>query len=135
MDGKDPVNPGHYKGDTVMVVIEQFGLGFCLGNVVKYVLRAKDKNGVEDLKKANWYLQREIATQDPEAKTMAQLQQEVDDLRRQLLHRDKENTEYSQAITAACEQQVLKESDGQLSEQQEQAKRKLLDLWQRDRTE
>lgn len=84
MDGKDPVNPGHYKGDTVMVVIEQFGLGFCLGNLVKYVLRAKEKNGVEDLKKANWYLQREIATQDPEAKTMAQLQQEVDNLKQQL---------------------------------------------------
>ena len=50
----DPVNPPHYKGDYVMRIIEDFGLSFCLGNVVKYVLRAKEKNGIEDLKKGNY---------------------------------------------------------------------------------
>jgi len=44
----------------VIDIIEGFGLGFCLGNVVKYVLRHKQKAGIEDLKKARWYLDRQI---------------------------------------------------------------------------
>lgn len=32
------------------------GLGFCAGNVIKYVCRYKNKNGVEDLKKARHYI-------------------------------------------------------------------------------
>lgn len=60
----DPVNhPPHYQsgGLEVIDVIEGFKLNFHLGNVVKYVLRAEHKNApVEDLKKAAWYLQREI---------------------------------------------------------------------------
>jgi hypothetical protein len=35
-------------------------MGFVLGNVIKYVWRADMKNGIEDLKKARWYLDREI---------------------------------------------------------------------------
>ena len=31
-------------------------LGFCEGNIVKYIARWKTKNGVEDLKKARWYI-------------------------------------------------------------------------------
>jgi hypothetical protein len=46
-------------------VIEAFDLGFCLGNAAKYILRAGHKGGPEqrreDLKKAIWYLQREIS--------------------------------------------------------------------------
>lgn len=60
----DPVNPSHYRGDYVMRIIEDFGLGFCLGKVVKYCLRARDKNGIEDLKKARWYLDREIQNRE-----------------------------------------------------------------------
>jgi hypothetical protein len=60
----DSVNhPPHYEsnGSEVIDIIEAFELGFHLGNVVKYVLRAKKKNGTEDLKKARWYLDRQIA--------------------------------------------------------------------------
>lgn len=57
----DPINPAHYQGDYVMRIIEDFSLGFCLGNVVKYILRAPNKGKIEDLKKARWYLEREIA--------------------------------------------------------------------------
>ncbi len=57
----DPVNPAHYRGDRVMRIIEEFDLGFCPGNVVKYLLREREKGGVVDLKKARWYLDREIA--------------------------------------------------------------------------
>lgn len=60
----DAVNPKHYSGDLVMRIIERFKLGFCLGNVVKYVLRHDQKNGLEDLKKARWYLDREIAVRE-----------------------------------------------------------------------
>jgi hypothetical protein len=61
----DTVNhPQHYGGDTTyeaIKVIEAHGLGFCLGNAVKYLLRAGKKgDAVEDLKKAAWYIQREI---------------------------------------------------------------------------
>lgn len=56
----DPVNPAHYRGDLVMRIIETFGLGFCLGNVIKYLLRHRDKAGLEDLEKAAWYLNRAI---------------------------------------------------------------------------
>lgn len=62
----DAVNhPSHYKapnGIEAIDVIEGFGLGFRLGNLVKYVLR-KDRKGapLQDLRKARWYLNREIA--------------------------------------------------------------------------
>ena len=62
----DSVNhPSHYGGadnpHEAIKCIDAHGLGFCLGNVVKYVLRA-DKKGaaIEDLEKAAWYLNHEI---------------------------------------------------------------------------
>lgn len=60
----DPVNsPSHYKagGMEVIDIIEAYELNYRLGNVVKYVLRADRKGkAVQDLKKAIWYLQREV---------------------------------------------------------------------------
>jgi len=59
----DPVNhPKHYTfgGVEVIDAIEAWGLGYHLGNVVKYVVRHDKKGGVEDLKKARWYLTRYI---------------------------------------------------------------------------
>lgn len=61
----NPVNPNHYKaanGLETIDVIRAFTDGlngveaFCIGNVLKYVTRYSNKNGVEDLKKARWYL-------------------------------------------------------------------------------
>ena len=48
----------HYKDFPIQPVefIHKNGLGFIVGNVVKYVVRYKQKNGVEDLKKARHYL-------------------------------------------------------------------------------
>lgn len=60
-------HPAHYKagGMEAIDVIESFDLGFCLGNTTKYVLRAGRKgDAVEDLKKARWYLDREIANRE-----------------------------------------------------------------------
>lgn len=58
-------HPDHYGGDTTyetIKVIEAWGLGFHLGNAVKYISRAgkKSRNALEDLEKAKWYLDREI---------------------------------------------------------------------------
>lgn len=58
-------HPAHYGGADnpyeAIKVIEAWRLGFCLGNVVKYIARAGKKGSlVEDLKKARWYLDREI---------------------------------------------------------------------------
>jgi hypothetical protein len=58
-------HPSHYTDGKIEVIdfIEDKKLNFNLGNVVKYVARAgkKDKSKeLEDLKKAFWYLEREI---------------------------------------------------------------------------
>ena len=62
----DPVNhPAHYKvgGIETIDFIEAKKLGYNLGNVVKYLTRADHKgNKLEDLRKAQWYLTREINT-------------------------------------------------------------------------
>ena len=63
-------HPPHYKGKgmEVIEVIQAFGLGYNLGNVVKYILRAGKKGKrykkVEDLKKAQWYLNIEIQREE-----------------------------------------------------------------------
>lgn len=59
-------NPKHYThgGIKTLDYIEAKELGFSLGNVVKYVSRAGKKNKktkLEDLKKAQFYLNREIS--------------------------------------------------------------------------
>lgn len=62
-------HPSHYQSSTIEVieVIEAFGLGFNLGNAIKYILRAGKKNLlVEDLEKAVWYLKREIESNNKE---------------------------------------------------------------------
>lgn len=62
--GDDPTNPNYYKqgGMEVIDIIEKFGLGFHVGNALKYILRAGSKTAsVElDLGKALWYIRRAI---------------------------------------------------------------------------
>ena len=56
-------NPPHYKSGGIETIdfIESKELNYRLGNVIKYITRADHKgNRAEDLKKALWYLQREI---------------------------------------------------------------------------
>lgn len=60
----DPVNhPKHYTGHPSGIECIQITehMGFCLGNAMKYIWRADLKNdAIEDLKKAVWYINREI---------------------------------------------------------------------------
>jgi hypothetical protein len=53
------VGGSHYrdKGIQPIIYIHANDLGFCEGNVVKYVTRWRDKNGVADLRKAIHYLE------------------------------------------------------------------------------
>ena len=57
-------HPPHYtegRAHEPIDVIEDWQLGYHLGNVIKYVSRCDRKgDGIEDLRKAAWYLQREI---------------------------------------------------------------------------
>ena len=65
MTKADMVNhPPHYKAGGIETIdfIEAKGLGYHLGNVVKYVSRADLKGAkLEDLKKAQWYLNRAVS--------------------------------------------------------------------------
>lgn len=56
-------HPSHYNAGKyeVIDVIEDWSLGFNLGNAVKYIARADHKgDAVTDLEKAEWYIRREI---------------------------------------------------------------------------
>lgn len=57
---KDNINPSHYKQGNIEVIdfILDQKLTYVEGNIIKYVSRYKTKNGLEDLKKAQWYLQK-----------------------------------------------------------------------------
>jgi hypothetical protein len=54
----DVANPAYYDDHEVAPIdlIHDYRLDFPLGNVVKYVARHREKNGVDDLRKALWYL-------------------------------------------------------------------------------
>lgn len=64
----DPVNPAHYKQGGIEAIdgiaSATHGLtgidAVCTGNAIKYLWRWKHKNGVEDLKKAQWYINKLI---------------------------------------------------------------------------
>lgn len=66
MKKKDLVDhPEHYQSDKfeVIDIIDNFKLGFSLGNAIKYILRAGRKDPaktLEDLEKAAWYINHEI---------------------------------------------------------------------------
>lgn len=57
-------HPSHYGGDVwhePIKIIDAWGLGFCLGNALKYIRRADLRDTpIKDLQKARWYLDWEI---------------------------------------------------------------------------
>lgn len=68
-------HPSHYQsknGIEVYEVIDAFTDGldgvtsFNQGNAIKYILRWNKKNGVEDLKKAQWYINQLIKNEEKE---------------------------------------------------------------------
>jgi hypothetical protein len=64
----DPINPNHYKQgglesiDAIKAFMSKEAFkGFLKGNCQKYLFRYEQKNGIEDLKKCQWYLERLIS--------------------------------------------------------------------------
>ena len=59
-------HPKHYtqhpSGIECIQITEH--MDFCLGNALKYIWRADFKNGIEDLRKAKWYINREIVNRE-----------------------------------------------------------------------
>ena len=53
------VGGGHYKDKAIqpIIYIHANNLGFCEGNVVKYITRWREKNGIADLEKAKHYIE------------------------------------------------------------------------------
>lgn len=68
----DVVNhPGHYctgKYECIDVMTEALGkqavMDFCRCNAFKYIYRSERKNGLEDMKKARWYLNKYIELEE-----------------------------------------------------------------------
>ena len=64
----DNINPSYYKRgkfETIDVILDvtkhlEGDEGYLVGNVIKYVSRYDEKNGIEDLEKARWYLNKLI---------------------------------------------------------------------------
>lgn len=71
LNENDPIKPNHYHkgGMDVFTYMEmkfpkEQLIGFHRGNVLKYITRYQDKNGVEDLKKARRYLDKLIELEE-----------------------------------------------------------------------
>ena len=72
-DMNNKINPDYYKNSKVECIdaieaatINKKGLdAVCTANVLKYIWRAESKGGIEDLKKAQWYLQKMIEHNTP----------------------------------------------------------------------
>ena len=61
----DIISPDYYKRGNIEVtdfIIDQ-SMSFLEGNIVKYLARYKEKSGIEDLRKARWYLEKLIEEQ------------------------------------------------------------------------
>lgn len=58
------IEPNHYTSMTISpleyIEANQEAFTWCTANAIKYISRSKKKNGLEDLKKAAWYINHEI---------------------------------------------------------------------------
>jgi len=70
---KDNINPSHYRQGSVECIdaldaatVNKKGLdAICTANIIKYLWRCEEKGGLEDLKKAQWYLSKMINHNTP----------------------------------------------------------------------
>jgi hypothetical protein len=64
MDNNNPIEPNHYTALKISpleyITANEGEFTWCIANVIKYVSRYKRKNGLEDLKKARYYLNKQI---------------------------------------------------------------------------
>lgn len=77
----DAINPTHYKQGLIEAIdaiasatVNKKGIiAVCTANVIKYLWRCEDKNGLEDLYKAKWYLDKLIAEKEKQTNKNATL--------------------------------------------------------------
>jgi len=66
------IEPSHYTDLAISpydyITANEGEFDWCIGNVIKYVSRYKRKNGLEDLKKARWYLEAQIKIEEAKEK-------------------------------------------------------------------
>lgn len=75
----DPINPTHYTSggiETYDYIVAK-GLDYTEGNIIKYVSRWRLKGGVEDLRKALWYLERLIEREGGDASEPVRSEEDV----------------------------------------------------------
>tara|TARA_R100001377_G_scaffold76728_1_gene53751 strand:- start:300 stop:548 length:249 start_codon:yes stop_codon:yes gene_type:complete len=77
----DPVNPDHYKqGDIECIEAIKASMypaqfeGYLKGNILKYVWRYEMKKGLQDLLKAQWYMNRLIVEEQSKPEQLQDLQ-------------------------------------------------------------
>lgn len=71
---KDNINPNHYKQGRIECIdalesatFNKKGIeAICTANAIKYLWRYESKNGIEDVKKAKWYIEKLIETLEKE---------------------------------------------------------------------
>ena len=74
LEKRDNINPNHYRQGKVECIdaleaatANLTGIeAVCTANAIKYLWRWKQKNGIEDLKKASWYIEKLILSQPRE---------------------------------------------------------------------
>lgn len=66
MSKNKQIGGDHYKKHDIQPfdIIREYNLDFFEGNAIKYILRHKDKNGIEDLQKAIHYLEEVIKKEE-----------------------------------------------------------------------
>lgn len=65
----------HLSGVECIQITEH--MNFCVGNAIKYLWRTDHKNGIEDLEKAKWYIEREIARRRAVEQVVAEVNEKL----------------------------------------------------------
>ena len=100
----DAINPQHYQKGGVECIdaieasmTEEAFKGFLKGNCIKYLYRYENKNGAEDLKKAQWYLSRLLTVLDND-----QAEEEKDNIGQAWIERIPLNYDPDDYMTSGC---------------------------------
>ena len=100
----DAINPQHYQKGGVECIdaieasmTEEAFKGFLKGNCIKYLYRYENKNGAEDLKKAQWYLSRLLTVLDND-----QAEEEDDNIGQARIEKIPLNYDPDDYMTSGC---------------------------------
>jgi len=97
----DPINPSHYTTGGIECIdameasmSKEAFKGFLKGNCQKYLWRYELKNGSEDLKKAQWYLERLINTCESKEQSVHDTQQATKEVMEHIIASDYDPDDY-----------------------------------------